>query len=91
MPNSDSASNFMLEYKFLGQQDLPNSFYGYLKSPDFSRIIWTFDMKTNLGDTFPQVHFYMEKPYKNLRKRQFSNSCKNSLAGSIDPNFCISA
>ena len=26
----------------------------------------------------------MEKPYKNLRKRQFSNSSKNSLAGRID-------
>ena len=38
MPNSDSASNFMPEYKFLGYYDLPNSFYGYLKSPDFSRI-----------------------------------------------------
>ena len=58
MPNSDSASNFMPEYKFLGYKGLPNSFYGYLKSPGFSRIIWTFHMKTNLGETFfPQVHF----------------------------------
>ena len=30
MTNSDSASNFMPEYKFLGYQDLPNSFYGHL-------------------------------------------------------------
>ena len=50
-------------------------------------------MKTNLGETFvPVVHFYIEKPYiKNLRKRKISNSCKNSLAGRIDPNFCIKA
>ena len=41
-------------------------------------------MKTNLGGKF-----FMEKPYKNLRKRQFSNSYKNSLAGRIDPEFCI--
>ena len=47
-------------------------------------------MKTNLGETFfPQVHFYMEKPYKNLRNSQFSNSCKNGLASRIDPKFCI--
>ena len=47
-------------------------------------------MKTNLGETFfLQVHFYMKKPYKNLRKNQFSNSCKNSLAAHIDPKFCI--
>ena len=43
------------------------------------------------GNFFPQVHFYMEKPYKNLRKQQFSNSCKNSLACRTDPKFCISA
>ena len=43
------------------------------------------------GNFFPQVHFYLEKPYKNLRKRQFSNSCKNSYAGCIDPKFCIYA
>ena len=84
------ASNFMPEYKFLGYQGLPNSFNSYLKSPDFSRIIWTSHMKTNLGETFfPQVHFYTEKPYKNLKKQQFSSSCKNSLAGRIDPKFCI--
>ena len=41
------------------------------------------------GNFFPQVHFYMEKPYKNLRKRQFLDSCKNSLAGRIDPKFFI--
>ena len=41
------------------------------------------------GNFFPQVHFYMEKPYKNLRKRQFSNSCKSSSAGRFDPKFCI--
>ena len=69
-----------------------SSFYGYLKSPDFSRIIWTFHIKTNLGETFfPQVHFYMKKPYKNLRKQQFSNSFKNSLTGRIEPKFCILA
>ena len=75
-------------FRLLGH--LPNSFYDYLKSLDFSRVIWTFHIKTNLGETFfPQVNFYMEKPYKNLRKRQFSNSCKNSLAGRIDPKFCM--
>ena len=30
----------------------------------------------------------MEKPYKNFRKQQFSDSCKtDSLAGCIDPNI----
>ena len=50
-------------------------------------------MKTNLGELPPmQVHFYMEKPYINLGKlgkRQFLNSCNNSLASRIDPKFCI--
>ena len=34
------------------------------------------------GNIIPQVHFSMEKPYENLRKRQFSNSCKNSFGRS---------
>ena len=49
-------------------------------------------LKTNLGVTFfPQVHFYMEKLFKNLRKRQFLNSCKSSSAGRIDSKVCIKA
>ena len=87
MQISDFASNVMPEYKFLGYWDLPNSFYGYLKSRlesfdtlrvlnfikgktrntvsrdvmnfysslktfDVSKLIWTFYMKTNLGETF---------------------------------------
>ena len=56
----------------------------------FFKSYMDFPYKTNLGETFfPQVHFYMEKPHKNLRKRPFSNSCKNSLASRIDPKFCI--
>ena len=74
-------------FRLLGPPKL--FFYGCLKIPDFSRIISTFHMETKLGETFPQVHFYMKKPYKNLRKQQFSNSCKNSLAGRIDPKFYI--
>ena len=50
-----------------------------------------FPYENKSGGTFPQVHFYMEKPSKNLRKWQFLNSCKNSLAGRIDPKFCIKA
>ena len=50
MSNSDSASNFMSEYKYLGLLDLPNSFYGYLKSPDFSRIRWTVHMILENGN-----------------------------------------
>ena len=70
MPNSDSASDFMPAYKCLGHQGLPNSFHGHLKSQDFSRIIRTFHMKTNLEKTFfSQVYFYLEKPNKNLRKQ----------------------
>ena len=90
MPNSDSVSHFMPEYKFLGYQDLSNSFYGYLKITRFFKNYMDFPYENNSGENFfPQVHFYMEKPYKNLRKRQFSDSCKNSLAGRIDPKFCI--
>ena len=89
MPNSDFVSNFMPEYKFLAYSDLPNSFNGHLKISRFFKNYMDLLYENKSGETSPQVHFYMEKPYKNLRKRQFSNSCKNSLAGRIDPKFCI--
>ena len=46
-----------------------------------------FPYETKPGGNFPPSSFYLEKPYKNLRKLQFSDSCKNSLAGRIDQKF----
>ena len=92
MPNSDSASSFRPGDKFSGHWDIPNSFYGHLKITRSLQNYMDFPyVRKSGGNFFPQFHFYMEKPYKNIRKRQFSNSYKNSLAGRIDPKCCIYA
>ena len=58
MPNSDSASNFVPEYKLLGHYGLPNSSYGYLKSPDFFKDYMDFPYKNkSRGNVLPPSSF----------------------------------
>ena len=71
-------------FKLLGPTKL---FLWLFKITRFFKKYMDFPYEEKSGKNFPHVHFYMDKPYKNLRKRQFSDSCKNNLAGHIDPKF----
>ena len=57
MPNSDSSSNFMPEYKFLGYYNLPNSFYGHLNITRFFKNYMGFPYENKSGETSPKFIF----------------------------------
>ena len=63
MPNSDSASKLMPEWKILRQYDLQNYFYGCLKIAVFGDFYMASPYKNELGEKFPQIRFHMESPY----------------------------
>ena len=59
MPNSDSASNFKPEYKFLGYQDIPNSFNGHLKITRFFKNYMDFQNENKSGGNFPPKFIFI--------------------------------
>ena len=72
MPNSDSASNFMPEYKVLGYWDLPYSFYGHLKITRFFKNYMDFPYENKSGGNFSRKFIFIWRShikisYKSLR------------------------
>ena len=62
MPNSDSASKLMPKCKILGQYDLPNYFYSFLKMAFFRDFYMASPYKNELGGrTFPRDLFLYGK------------------------------
>ena len=59
MPNSDSASNFMPEYKVLGYWDLPYSFYGHLKITRFFKNYMDFPYENKSGGNFSRKFIFI--------------------------------